>query len=99
MDGKIVIVDVNNQRFVMSQASDGAVYLTKEISEAKLYNDYVDANADANNFGGEDPNLFLASEGPHGTGKWLAGEYKQVKPVQLVPCKIEAKFKFIPIES
>lgn len=38
MDGKIIIVDLLNKRFVQCETEDDCIMLTKEVSKAETYN-------------------------------------------------------------
>lgn len=85
MNGKFVIVDVNNQLFLQCWTEGNVVFLSKNIINAQLYKDDQSAREDTEHYT-EDIDRFLSDE-----------TQDSVDNVKLVACRIEAKFKFIPV--
>ncbi|KKN65723.1 hypothetical protein LCGC14_0478620 [marine sediment metagenome] len=93
MDGKIVIVDVLNKRFVQCETENNDIMLTKDVTKAETWR-ASRAQGIADFYMKYDS--FLESET---TGTWINSKHGVIKSVMLVPCKVEVKYKFIPLED
>jgi hypothetical protein len=85
MDGKVVIVDVNNKSFVQCWTEGNVIFLSKDVLNAQLFNSGSSAQA------------WISAHVPD-IDRFLADEdQEEVSNVHLVACKVEARFKFIPV--